>query len=164
MAYYGSATEIRTDFLSGGVRKGHPQYIGEDKVPDSLIDNGRRYAYNYINSILEPSFASKIPYASGSEPEILKRLADIIAAWWIQNKRLQHLQSLEANPLNTEYAEAVKRLEKMAETGKGLGEDTPDATTAYFTHNGITPIFDMDDITSKGVDADLESRIADDRV
>ena len=83
---------------------------------------------------------------------------------WIQNKRLQHLQSVEANPLNTEYAEAVKRLEKMAETGKGLGEEAPDATTAYFTHNGITPIFDMDDITSQGVDADLESRIADDRV
>lgn len=161
MAYYGSGNDIRSD-ISGGVREGHGQFLTEEKLTDDLIERGRRFAYRKINSILEPTFGDLIPYTSGSEPDILFEYSNTIAAWFIQNRRFPD-RSTEENPFNTEYAEAIKDLEQMAKTGKGLDAASPAKASAYFTHSNMTPIHDMDDIENHAVDSDLLDRISDDR-
>jgi hypothetical protein len=162
MAYYGSGADIRSD-ISGGVREGHQQFLTIEKLTDDLIERGRRFAYRRVNSILEPTFGDVIPYASGSEPDILFEYSNTIAAWWIQNRRFPD-RSSDENPFNTEYAEAIKDLEEMAKTGKGLGNEAPTKTSAYFSHSNMTPVFDVDDVKNQDVDSDLLDRIADDRV
>lgn len=162
MAYYGSGDDVRY-MLSGGVREGHPQYLTEDKLPEDMIEMGRRFAYRKINSILKGTFGDLIPYASGSEPEILYEYANTISAWWINGKRNQIPKDPEENSFNTEYAEAIEALKEMAKTGKGLDGAVAAETSGYFTHDGYTPIFDLDDVESHVVDGDLEDRISDER-
>lgn len=160
MSFYGSASDIRSD-ISGGVRLGHEQYLTDEKLTPELIERGRRFAYRRINSMLKPTFGNLIPFASGSEEDIIFEHSNTIATWFIQNRRFP--DRVDENPFNTEYAEAIKDLEEMAKTGKGLDGAAPKKTSMSFTHNNMTPIFNLDDIKNQDVDSDLLDRISDDR-
>ena len=164
MAFYGDSDTIRNDFLSGGVPTGHPQYQNDGKVTDSLIDNGRKYAFEIINSKLRGRFGSAIPFVSGSETELIKQYSNIIAAWWIQNKRLQHLQNVLENPLNTEYRETLDALDEIAKTGKGIDGLNPTKAAAFHTHANRTPTFDIDNEFDQEPDQDRLDDIADARI
>lgn len=159
MAVYGSASNIRQYHLSGGVAAGHPQYQDISLVSDTMIAQGQKFAYDKINSLLRGQFTVpfSVPY-----PTLIDEYSDTIAAWWIENKRLKHLQSVEENPLNTEYAEAIEHLKEIGKTGQGL-EIATATSTAYYTHAGYTPVFDLDGEFDQQLDSDLENRIANDR-
>ncbi len=163
MAFYGDNATIRLDFLSGGVDKGHPQYQAEGQVLDALITNGRKYAFEVINRILRGRYGSAIPFTSGSEEELIKQYSNIIAAWWIQNNRLPHLQNVIENPLNSMYAETIDDLKEIAKTGKGLADTAPTKAAAFHTRANRTPIFDVDDPIDQDVDPDLLDDISDAR-
>jgi|SaaInlLV_10m_DNA_2_1039722.scaffolds.fasta_scaffold28493_3 hypothetical protein len=164
MPYYGDNATIRKDFLSGGVDEGHPQFQTEGLVADALITNGRRYAFETINRILRGRFAGSIPFTSGSEEQIIKEYSNIIAAWWIQNQRLQHLINVSENPLNTLYAETIEQLKEIATTGIGLAETTSGKAAAFHTHANRTPTFDIDDEFDQIPDQDRLDDIADARL
>jgi len=163
MAFYGDNATIRKDFLSGGVTTGHPQYQSEAEVDDDLITNGRKYAFEIINSLLRGRFGSAIPFTSGSEAELIKQYSNIIAAWWITNKRYRHLQSVVDNPFQVEYETTIEALKEHAKTGEGIDSVTPAKAAAFFTHNNRIPVFDIDDEFEHVADQDRLDDIADAR-
>ncbi len=159
--YYGSGDDIRNYHLSGGVAVGHPQYQDATKVSPALITKGQKFAYDKINSMLRGRFT--VPFVEPFPP-LINEYADTIAGWWIQNKRMPHLQAIEDNPLNTEYAEAIKHLEEIAKTGVGLTDTTPKVTRGFHSHQNRTPIFNVDGEFDQQVDSDLEDDISASRV
>ena len=157
---YGSAENIRNYHLSGGVLESRDMFVSEDLVSEAMITQGRKFAFNLINSLLRGKYT--VPFDTADVDPIIDEDSDTIASWWIENKRLKRLQSVAENPLNTEYAEAKERLEKIGESGQGLSTAVT-TSSGYFTHNGFTPVFDVDGEFDQVLDEDLENQIASDR-
>jgi len=163
MSYYGNSGDVRAD-LNGGLPTTHDNYMGEEQISGALIERGRRSAYATVNSKLQQAYPSYVPWASGSEPNIIYEIANKLTMCFVLSRKNPDSQPL-SKERRVEYCEEpMDMLDKLASFEMEFPEiETPLGDRVYNTRSGYTPACDMDDVENQRIDPDLLEDIADDR-
>jgi len=162
MEYYGSSGDIRAD-MNGGLAITHNNYMGEAQLSGALITRAQRNAYATINSKLESSYPSQVPWASGSEPALLYEIANKLSMCFILTRKNPGSDPLDKNRRERYCEEPIKELDQIAEFEMQLPEISSPLGAKVSHNRDYTPVCDMDDLENQRVDPDLLDDIVDER-
>ena len=164
MAYYGLSGDIRAD-LNGGLPSTHNNYQGEGQISGALIERGRRYAYSVINGKLLPTYPDSIPWASGSEPNLIYEISNKLTQCFVLNAKNVGNEPLDKKKRQDLCIDPMDLLDDIANLEVQLvGEENPiGSNNVYHTRKDYTPVADMDSIDNQQIDPDLLDDIKDDR-
>ena len=161
--YYGKSGDCRSDF-SAGLPSTHQNYQGEDELPGNLIERGRRNAYALINAKLTIVYPSKVPWTSGSEPDLIYEISNKLAMCFVYKRKNPGPAPIDKKVKAEFCDEPMKLLDDIAnldiqlpETGDPLG-----ANRVFHTRDEH-PVFDIDDTLNQGPSSELLSDIEDAR-
>lgn len=161
--YYGDSGDVRAD-LNGGLPTTHDNYAGEVQIAGALIERGRRWAYNLINTKLEPSYESHVPWTPGSEPSLIADISNNLTQYFVLSKKNVGNEALDKKKVKELYDEPMELLKQLMNYEIYLPEiPKPLGDKVFHTHSGITPATNVDDILNQQVDPDLLDDIADER-
>lgn len=163
MAYYGLSGDVRAD-MNGGLATTHDNYMGETQLAGALIERGRRYAYALINSKLNPAYPSQVPWASGSEPDLIYELANKLTMCFIYSRKNPGSEPLDKNRKEQFCDEPINILDQLASFEMELSEIEKPLGDKVYHNRDYTPVCDVGDIENQEVDPDLIDDIADSRL
>uniref|UniRef100_A0A6M3LDP5 Uncharacterized protein n=1 Tax=viral metagenome TaxID=1070528 RepID=A0A6M3LDP5_9ZZZZ len=148
---------------SGDVREllGNPV---EQEVTATLIDLAREKATRLVNSYVEVSYPSQVPFASGNVPLLLDSLTDDLSVYYV--KRALHTGVAPiSDEVKEEYWEKpIGILEKISKSEIQISElQDKDGDIVSSSRSKYTPIFDVDDTVNHILDSDLENDIGNSR-
>ena len=160
--YYGESGDIRSDF-SAGLPPTHANYKGEAEIPGELIERGRRNAYALINAKLKVAYPSQVPWASGSEPELIYEISNKLAMCYVYKRKNPGPAPIDKK-VKTEFcSEPEKQLDALAKFDMQLPEiEEPIGDKVHHTRDH-TPIFDVDDELNQSPNSGLLDDISEER-
>lgn len=159
---YGASGDVRAD-LNSYLPSSHANYKGEAQIPGEAITYALAWASDEINAMLEPRYPDLIPWADGSVPSYIDKLANCLAAGFVVENKNPGPQPRKQDKYLSRMDHCRKTLEKLRDGEMDLPEIEKDNTGIYFTHSGRTPAADVDAIEDQEPDVDLLDDISDRR-
>ena len=161
--WYGSSGDCRNT-LSSYLPNTHPAYKGEAQIPGALIEAGRKAAYALINAKLEVALPSKVPWASGSEPDLIYQISNDLTLCHVYKSKNPGPAPINKDIKATYCTDPAKLLDSIASLDMQLPETgDPIGVRVFHTHKDRHPIFDIDSELSQGPDSERLDDISDER-